>query len=158
MVNCENFVSSVSHQQFTNDKVWNLIIEFSTPLSSRSHHYSTKDPENFFLWYPILLFVENDNNLWNSSKLETSLFDLFSNPREFCTSDFNFEFWYLNLMKFKPYVLYLLLRMAHLRGSNSLKIPQEPRGIGSRFPHEKCNPRFPESPRNEHFQGIGIQN
>jgi hypothetical protein len=49
---------------------------------------------------------------------------------------------------------------AHLRGSNSPKIPRGPRGIGSRFPDprgmKKCNPRFPESPRNENRQGIGI--
>ena len=74
--------------------------------------------------------IPKRGNLRNSSKLETSLFNSFSNPEEFCTSDFKFEFWCLDLMKFKPYVPYSLLRMAHLRESNSPKIP---RGIGSRF-------------------------
>ena len=56
-------------------------------------------------------------------------------------------------MKFKPYVSYSLLRMAHFRGFNSPKIPRGPRGIGSRSPNprgmKKCNPRFLESQRNE---------
>ena len=63
-------------------------------------------------------------------------------------------------MKFKPYVSYSLLRMAHFRGFNSPKIPRGPRGIGFRTPKprgmKKCNPRFPESPRNENRRGIGI--
>ena len=65
-------------------------------------------------------------------------------------------------MRFKPYVSYLLLRMAHLRGFNSPKIPRGSRGIGSRFPDprgiKKCNPQFHESPRNENRRGIGIPN
>ena len=63
-------------------------------------------------------------------------------------------------MKFKPYVSYSLLRMAHFRGFNSPKIPRGPRGVGSRSPNpqgmKKCNPRFPESPRNGNRRGIGI--
>ena len=62
-------------------------------------------------------------------------------------------------MKFKPYVSYLLQRMAHLIEPTSPKIP---RGIGSRSPDprgmKKCNPRFPESSRNENRRGIGIPN
>ena len=57
---------------------------------------------------------------------------------------------------------YLLLRMAHLRGSNYPKIPRGPRRIGSRLLDPRgmknCNPRFPESPRNENCRGIGIPN
>ena len=42
------------------------------------------------------------------------------------------------------------------------KLPEDPRGIGFRSPDprgmKKCNPQFPESPRNENRQGIGIPN
>ena len=37
-------------------------------------------------------FMPKRGHLRNSSKLETSLFNSFSNPEEFCTSDFKFEF------------------------------------------------------------------
>ena len=114
----------------------------------------------FFHYFFLSKMIPKRGHLRDSSKLETSSFNSFSNPKEFCISDFNFEFWYINLMKFKPYASYLLLRMAHLRRSNSLKIPRGPREIGSRFPDprgmKKCNPWFLESLRNENRRGIGI--